>query len=283
MSTQQSYKNLLTLSKSITTAIEKLDSGTLNISEIQEVLADARELHERIAILQYVLHSKNTNGSFANDEPIEIKSNKSVEKDKAASSLDSKISESLDIEKQEPAPKEKKGFKLNFNLFTPEPEPTNQINLLDVIEEEAPVVESPKAELSKTEVVVEVEVKETKVVEENSSMNKVIAKVSEKQALSLNEKLADLNEKPTLAAKLSRKPVKDLNEEIGLNQKFLFMNDLFGGENTLYKEAIASINGFNSADEAKQLLSQLAQRHNWDMESTSVLKFTDLVERKFLS
>ena len=61
------------------------------------------------------------------------------------------------------------------------------------------------------------------------------------------------------------------------------MNDLFGGENTLYKEAIASINGFNSADEAKQLLSQLAQRHNWEMESTSVLKFTDLVERKFLS
>ncbi len=279
MSTQQSYKNLLTLSKSITTTIEKLDSGTLNISEIQEVLADARELHERIAILQYVLHSKNTNGSFAIDEPIEIKSNKSVEKDKAASSVDSKISESLNIEKQEPAPKEKKGFKLNFNLFTPETEPTNQINLLDVIEEEAPVVESPKAELSKTEV----EVKETKVVEEDTSMNKVIAKVSEKQALSLNEKLADLNEKPTLAAKLSRKPVKDLNEEIGLNQKFLFMNDLFGGENTLYKEAIASINGFNSADEAKQLLSQLAQRHNWEMESTSVLKFTDLVERKFLS
>lgn len=275
MSTQQSYKNLLTLSKSITATIEKLDSGNLTISEIQDVLADARDLHERIAILQYVLHSKNTNGSSAFDESIEIKSNKSVEKDKAASIVDSKISESLDIEKQEPAPKEKKGFKLNFNLFTSEPEPTNQINLLDVIEEEAPVKEVSKVEVKKVD--------EVKVEKEDSSMNKVIAKVSEKQAVTLNEKLADLNEKQTLAAKLSRKPIKDLNEEIGLNQKFLFMNDLFGGENTLYKEAVSSLNGFQTLEEAKQLMTQLAQRHNWDMESTSALKFTDLVERKFLS
>jgi hypothetical protein len=283
MSTQQSYKNLLTLSKSISASIEKLEGGTLTISEIQEVLNDARELHERIAILQYVLHSKKTIDDTLINEAIVNSSKDSNEKDKAASIVDSKISESLDIEKQEPAPKEKKGFKLNFNLFTSEPEPTNQINLLDVIEEDALVIESPKAELSKTEVEIEVEVKETKVVVEDTSMNKVIAKVSEKQALSLNEKLADLNEKPTLAAKLSRKPVKDLNEEIGLNQKFLFMNDLFGGENTLYKEAISSINEFNTAEEAKQLMTQLAQRHNWDMESISVIKFTDLVERKFLS
>ena len=208
MSAQQSYKNLVTLSKSISTAIEKLDKGTLSIPEVQDVLNDARELHERIAILQYVLNSKNNSEVDKNENS--AKQPTLVVEEKATSIIDSKISETLDVEKQDSiAPKEKKGFRLNFNLFTPEPEPTNQINLLDVIEEEAPVVESPKAELSKTEVVVEVEVKETKVVEEDSSMNKVIAKVSEKQALSLNEKLADLNEKPTLAAKLSRKPVKD--------------------------------------------------------------------------
>jgi hypothetical protein len=60
------------------------------------------------------------------------------------------------------------------------------------------------------------------------------------------------------------------------------MNDLFDGENTLYKEAIAAINGFASYSEAEQLMNQLAQRHNWEMESTSVTKFMDLVERRFI-
>lgn len=280
MSTQQSYKNLITLTKSISASIEKLETGTLSISEVQEVLNDARELHERIAILQYVLNSKNKLSISENDNL--NNDSAPVFEDIQTSKIDSKISETLDIDKQETlAPKEKKGFKLNFNLFTPEPEPTNQINLLDVIEEETPVkVEPPIVEPAKVDAPIEVE---SKTPVEDTSMNKVIAKVSEKQALSLNDKLADLNEKQTLAAKLSRKPVKDLNEEIGLNQKFLFMNDLFGGENTLYKEAVSSINGFSSAEEANHLLAQLAQRHNWDMESTSVIKFTDLVERKFLA
>jgi hypothetical protein len=279
MSTSQSFKNLTALSQSISATIEKLNIGNLNISEVQQLLEESRELHERVAILQYVLNAKNPPSS-------ETKTEVQVEEVHAASVIDSKVSASLDEVKNEPAPvKEKKGFKLNFNLFTSEPEPTNQINLLDVIEEEAPLNEV--VSVSVTEVIVESPKVDppattTHEVDEAHTINKVIAKVSEKQAISLNEKLAETNEKPTLAAKLSRKPIKDLNEEIGLNQKFLFMNDLFGGENTLYKEAIAAINGFASYSEAEQLMNQLAQRHNWEMESTSVTKFMDLVERRFI-
>ena len=279
MSTSQSFKNLTALSQSISATIEKLNIGNLNISEVQQLLEESRELHERVAILQYVLNAKNPPSS-------ETKTEVKGEEVHAASVIDSKVSASLDEVKNEPAPvKEKKGFKLNFNLFTSEPEPTNQINLLDVIEEEAPVNEV--VSVSVTEVIVESPKVDppattTHEVDEAHTINKVLAKVSEKQAISLNEKLAETNEKPTLAAKLSRKPIKDLNEEIGLNQKFLFMNDLFGGENTLYKEAIAAINGFASYSEAEQLMNQLAQRHNWEMESTSVTKFMDLVERRFI-
>ena len=49
----------------------------------------------------------------------------------------------------------------------------------------------------------------------------------------------------TVADKLSRQPIKDLKSAIGLNQKFLFMNDLFEGENELFNNAINKINSFN--------------------------------------
>jgi hypothetical protein len=273
MSTSTSYRSLTDLINTLNHSLQKLESGDLTVEELSPLLNDARELHERIAILQYVTHQTGMS------EKVETAAPKVEE----VSQVDSKISAAMDTGTigTEEKPKEKKGLKLNFNLFSsPEPESTNQINLLDVIEEETPG--AIEASVSVTQVEVKMDsanhIGESK---ETHSMNEVIAKVSEK--LSLNEKLADGAEKTSLAAKLSRKPIKDLNEEIGLNQKFLFMNDLFGGENGLYKEAIAAFNTFANFDEASTLLDQLKARHNWDMESISVTKFIDLVERRYLS
>jgi hypothetical protein len=258
-------------------SVDDLEKGKLSVEEIAPLLEDARELHERMAILMYLSHNKivKQEGASAEEERV-------AQFHQEESLIDSKLSEALDagaIEAKDKN-KDKKGVKLNFNLFsTADNEPVNQINLLDAIAEKVPDEGMNTISITETEVKIEVE-HDVDLHQQHTSINQVIAKVSEK--LSLNDKLADGAEKTSLAAKLSRKPIKDLNEEIGLNQKFLFMNDLFGGENGLYKEAITTLNGYNALEQATEFLNQLKLRHNWDMESISVTKFIDLVERKFL-
>ena len=81
---------------------------------------------------------------------------------------------------------------------------------------------------------------------------------------------------------MSRQPIKDLKSAIGLNQKFLFMNDLFEGENEIFNNAINKINAFNTLPEAIAFIdSDLSS--TWDKENSSVLNFMDLVERRFMA
>jgi hypothetical protein len=279
MSITRPFRALSELINQLHSSLDELERGNLTIEEIAPLLEDARELHERLVILQYMTHTKQPHQGTAITTK-EIKAEVQVEE----SIIESKISEAIDagaVDRMDKG-KEKKGVKLNFNLFSsPEPEPVNQINLLDAIAKEVPAHSDEATSESEIEVAITVVQQPETNIHQPHSINEVIAKVSEK--LSLNDKLADGSAHPSLAAKLSRKPIKDLNEEIGLNQKFLFMNDLFGGENGLYKEAITTINNFSTHEQAIELLDQLKAQYNWDMESISVTKFIDLVERKFLT
>ena len=61
--------------------------------------------------------------------------------------------------------------------------------------------------------------------------------------------LGDLLEKTednSLAARLQRKPVSDLISAIGINDKFLFLNELFGGSMEKYNKSIRSLNSFST-------------------------------------
>jgi hypothetical protein len=38
----------------------------------------------------------------------------------------------------------------------------------------------------------------------------------------------------------------------------------------------------SSADDARNLLSELSGKHNWDLESKPVTQFVEMVERRFM-
>jgi hypothetical protein len=88
----------------------------------------------------------------------------------------------------------------------------------------------------------------------------------------------------TVAENLFRKPIKDLKSAIGINEKFLFINQLFDGNLQDYSEVIEKLNNAGSLDTAKQMLSaDLARRFNWETGDPHVRSFTELVERRFIS
>ena len=86
----------------------------------------------------------------------------------------------------------------------------------------------------------------------------------------------------SLAARLQRKPVADLISAIGINDKFLFLNELFGGSMEKYNKSIRSLNSFSTLLGAKTYMSELQIEFQWNCESEAYKKLADLIERRFI-
>ena len=86
----------------------------------------------------------------------------------------------------------------------------------------------------------------------------------------------------SLVARLQRKPVTDIISAIGINDKFLFLNELFGGSMEKYNKSIRSLNSFSTLLGAKTYMSELQIEFQWDCDSEAYKKLSDLIERRFL-
>jgi len=84
-----------------------------------------------------------------------------------------------------------------------------------------------------------------------------------------------------IADKLQENKIIDLRTTIGINDKFLFINELFEGNMRIYDEAIQKLNAGTTMAQADMLLLDLKIVYNWDSESPTVKKFVELVRRKF--
>ena len=109
------------------------------------------------------------------------------------------------------------------------------------------------------------------------------AQVKTKSKPSVSERGAGKTEDKSIAGRLQRKPVTDLKAAIGINEKFIFVNELFNGNTEEYHQALESINKLNSFLEADEYIqNNLVKKYNWNAEAAPVASFIDLIERRFL-
>jgi hypothetical protein len=100
------------------------------------------------------------------------------------------------------------------------------------------------------------------------------------QAESLNDKLRQ--GKTELMEVLKETPVKDLRKAIGINDRFLFINELFRGDEAMYERSIKTINSFNIYPEAEYWINrELKVKIGWNNNSVTVQHFDQLVKRRF--
>lgn len=100
------------------------------------------------------------------------------------------------------------------------------------------------------------------------------------QQESLNDKLK--HGKTELVEVLKETPIKDLRKAIGINDRFLFINELFRGDEAMYERSIKTINSFNIYPEAEYWISrELKVKIGWSNENTTVQHFDQLVKRRF--
>jgi len=112
-----------------------------------------------------------------------------------------------------------------------------------------------------------------------------------KEVFEINEKLLpenhDLNDrlkenKTEVASFLQASPVKDLKKAIGINDRYLFINELFRGDEDRYERSIKTINGFSIYVEAEYWIQrELIVKIGWNENAENVQTFIQLVKRRF--
>jgi hypothetical protein len=98
---------------------------------------------------------------------------------------------------------------------------------------------------------------------------------------SLNDKLR----KPaaaTLADAMGERKIESLKNSISINQRFAFINELFGGDNQAYHAAITELDQQPDLDSARDfVLTDLQKAYDWNVQGEHVAKLLRLVDRKF--
>jgi hypothetical protein len=87
----------------------------------------------------------------------------------------------------------------------------------------------------------------------------------------------------TVGERLQHSSVRDLQSAIGINDKFLFVNELFGGSMEKYNRSIENLNDLKTLNGALIYLNELRIELQWNSSNEAYKKLLELVHRKFES
>lgn len=87
-----------------------------------------------------------------------------------------------------------------------------------------------------------------------------------------------------LSEKLSDSPIRDLTSALSINDKLLYSNELFGRQPNILGESLSTLNRFESMDQAKRFLINIAEQYNWgDEERADIARsFIKTIRRRYL-
>ena len=163
-----------------------------------------------------------------------------------------------------------------FDSFSLKDEPEkNKIISENVIEE----IQEPKVDsnFEKKEQNIQIAT-----VESNYSESTLVLENSD-EVLTLNELIQKNNENGNSLSEFHQKrKIESIKGNISLNQKFLFINNLFGGETNSFANAIDELEVCNTFNEAKeQMLKNYLPKFKWDLKSPEAEEFFDLLKRRY--
>ena len=214
------------------------------------------------------------------EEPVEeIQQEETFEPSAAEEPIAEVVSEEITEPKEEPATEE---------IFEPSPEeePTVEAVPEEIAEpvEETAIAEEPvevAPEVVPEPATVETQATPVEPVHQESEPEKVITlgeQLGQSRQESLNDKFAN-NKSADLSSSIGLKPISDIKSSIPLGERFLFTRTLFSGSGALFESTVAALNEMSSMEEAE---GYIRANFNWDMESSTVANFMNIVRRRYL-
>ena len=98
----------------------------------------------------------------------------------------------------------------------------------------------------------------------------------------MHEKMVFDKPDNTLASRVGKATITNLKNAIGINDKFLFINELFKGDLQEYNKTIDMLNSFLGIGEANVFFEDLKEKYNWNEKPDALHKLEELIIRKFL-
>lgn len=224
----------------------ELDLIMANLQEVYDTFRQLEKLNQ--PVFSFKLEREAPAETPIAEPPPEVKAEEPAETPIAAPPPEVKTPEPVETPIAEPPPEVK----------TPEPDPLPPVEKASDPEPEKPVT-TPSAE---------------------SRTAKSTLDLFGESSSTLADRLKDTNEK-RVADKLKPARLHDIRSAIGINEKFLFINELFDGSLKNYEDAISKLNDCLDGSEADRQLTILQAAFSWDPDNVTVISFTDLVSRKF--
>jgi hypothetical protein len=113
--------------------------------------------------------------------------------------------------------------------------------------------------------------------------------IKKPEPITLGEKLMQGNQSfyDTLTQKketaqeqmFQNRPVKNILSAIGINDRFYFQKELFGGDAELFNSIIAKLNLLNDMESAEKMF---AESTDWDENNEAVQAFKNIIKRRYL-
>ena len=90
-----------------------------------------------------------------------------------------------------------------------------------------------------------------------------------------------LPEDHSVLSKISQAKIVDLKRSIAMNDRFIFIKELFKNDFDSYNRYINDLNACETMQQAEQHLAQLKKQYEWDEENETAQYFLTLIGRKF--
>ncbi len=150
----------------------------------------------------------------------------------------------------------------------------------ETVEPESQAIEEPTIQEVKTAEPKPIKVEES--VEESETIMHAIDMMTHEMVAQSSSANEQFEEAATVGDKANTQHLSDLKKAIGLNERFLFANELFNGDVDALGKAIEELNHVEQADAERLMNEEFATRYKWDDENTTVITFKSLVARRFL-
>ena len=122
---------------------------------------------------------------------------------------------------------------------------------------------------------------ETVTTNKNES-DSVAAQGKKEKPLTLNDQIAKKEEKTILADLHKKKKIDNIKSNLSINQKFMFVNQLFGGNSDDFNKVIDFLDNCSSQAEAMDFINKnYLKKNNWKKDSIEVKEFIEVIAKKY--
>jgi hypothetical protein len=203
----------------------------------------------------------------------------------------------LEVSKQELEEKVAQAFDVKEVIVVEEEEVKFEEKVVyNIVDEPIEVQKQPKEELKKEVLVEEIleqpfdELEEIIFAEKEPELAFVddVVKVEVNKTKTLEEELQDTISVDVMADLFENAQPKSLNDklisniQIGLNDRIVFVKNLFDNQQEDYNRVISQLNTFKSEKEAKKFINKMVKPdYNWAEHEELEARFLEIIERKF--